>query len=121
VFHSFKLSPSSPSHLPDKFNFLVFFTMMLSAMISLALSFLALTSATPLSTRGPCKPDFGGPPGFEVSIVNKGQSKEWGLPPGSPGSGTKIIAHPASFSLAEFRVRHLPNGEYSIKYVSLAS
>jgi hypothetical protein len=95
--------------------------MMLSAMISLALSFLALTSATPLSTRGSCKPDFGGPPGFEVSIVNKVLNKEWGLPPGTPGSGTKIVVNPASFANAEFVVRHLPSGEYSIKYVSLAS
>lgn len=91
--------------------------MMLSAMISLALSFLALTSATPLSARGPCKPDFGGPPGFKVSIVNKGLGKEWGLKSVPPGVGTKIVPHPASFSNAEFLVRRLPqpNGEYSIK------
>ncbi|KIM77620.1 hypothetical protein PILCRDRAFT_615217 [Piloderma croceum F 1598] len=89
--------------------------MMLSAMISLILSFLALTSATPLSTRGPCKPDFGSPPGFEVSIINKGLGKEWGLQSVPPSIGTRIVAHPASLFNAEFVVRHLPNGKYSIK------
>jgi hypothetical protein len=94
---------------------------MLSAVISLTLSFLALTSATPLSTRSLCKPDFGGPPGFKVSIINKGLGKEWGLQSAPPGIGTRIVAEPASLSNAEFLVRHLPNGEYSIKHVSFAS
>jgi hypothetical protein len=111
----------SPSHLPDKFNFLVFFTMMLSAMISLALSFLALTSATPLSNRGPCKPYFGVSPGVKVSIIDNGLKREWGFASAPPTIGTQIVAHPAYFFNPKFLVRHLPNGKYSIKYVSIAS
>jgi hypothetical protein len=92
--------------------------MMLSAIISLALSFLALTSATPLNTRAFCEPEFGGPPGFKVSIINRGLSKEWGLRSAPPVIGTKIVAQPASPINVEFRVMHLANGKYTIKYVS---
>ncbi|KIM85868.1 hypothetical protein PILCRDRAFT_328288 [Piloderma croceum F 1598] len=89
--------------------------MMLSSMISLALSFLALTSATPLNTRGgTCKPAFGGPPGFKVNIFNNAVGKEWHHA-SPPSIGTQITESPKSLSPVEFRVLRLSSGEYSIQ------
>lgn len=88
---------------------------MLSAMITLTLSFLAFTSATPLDTRAACHPQFGGPQGFNVSIINGG--KEWSLTSLPPSAG-RVVPRPKDIANAEFHVRHRPSDDtYAIEYV----
>jgi hypothetical protein len=88
-------------------------------MIALALSFLALVSATPLEKRAPnCRPNFGGPPG--LSIINAGSSVEWSLASSPPVTGTKIVSRAANIGDNEFRVEFTgqPTNTYLIKPVN---
>jgi hypothetical protein len=89
-----------------------------SAMIALALSFLALASASPLEVRSTCRPNFGGPPG--LSIINGGQ--EWGLASSNPSAGTTVVPETFNINNNEFRVEFTgqPDNTYLIKYASIA-
>jgi len=87
-----------------------------STMIAtIALSFLAFASATPLTKRS-CQPNFGGPPG--LSIVNGGQ--EWSLAASPPAVGTQIVSRTANLNNNEFRVEFTgqPANTYLIKPVN---
>jgi hypothetical protein len=87
-------------------------------MITIALSFLTLTSAVPLDTRATCHPQFGGLLGFNVSIINGG--KEWSLTFLPPADG-RVVPRPKDITNAEFLVRHRPSDDtYAIKYVLIA-
>jgi hypothetical protein len=87
-------------------------------MIALALSFLALASASPLEVRSTCRPNFGGPPG--LSIINGGQ--EWGLASSNPSAGTTVVPETFNINNNEFRVEFTgqPDNTYLIKYASIA-
>lgn len=114
-----QLLPVSPSY-PHSPSAIFSLFIMPSPMIALALSFLALVSATPLEKRAPnCRPNFGGPPG--LSIINAGSSVEWSLASSPPVTGTKIVSRAANIGDNEFRVEFTgqPTNTYLIKCVCI--
>jgi hypothetical protein len=84
-------------------------------LIALAISFLGLTSASPLLARqAGCHPNF---EGVGVSVVNN--VLEWGLP-SAPGQDSFVISEAASPAVAEwlFAFSGAPTNTYQIKYVA---
>ena len=84
-------------------------------LVALAISFLGLTSASPLLARqAGCHPNF---EGVGVSVVNN--ALEWGLP-SAPGHDSFVISQPAVPSLIQwqFAFSGAPTNSYQIKYVA---
>lgn len=81
-------------------------------LVALAISFLGLTSASPLLARqAGCHPNF---EGVGVSVVNN--ALEWGLP-SAPGHDSFVISQPAVPSIIQwqFAFSGAPTNSYQIK------